>query len=207
MPRPSEFDPHSQNSCATKICHRRGRETTSPAAARTTRAWPGRSAPYCDAGLKPSDVDGMMFPNRAGDSDLRAVVAGASAYGFTYSHDVSARLVDRGVAAAIGRIEAGMCKDRGDLPSHERDLRCASPAPEHGRRHVSGECCIRVLRLAARPARLRITLHAPLHDYVHEPRGRSPRQGDTKRARSNNPRTMYQRFPCGLVNSGSSSRR
>jgi acetyl-CoA acetyltransferase len=90
-----------------------GETTYTRGSGKTTRAlatWAVRNA-IADAGLKPSDVDGMMS-YQSGDSTFAPFVAGDLGIRLNFYMDVfgGGSSTEALVGLAIGAIEAGMCK-------------------------------------------------------------------------------------------------
>ncbi len=167
MPLPAEADTSSPKHLRDKYAIVGVGETTyTRGSGMTTRAlgtWAVRNA-ILDAGLKASDVDGMLS-YQSGDSTFSTFIAGDLGIRLNFYMDVfgGGSSTEALVGLAMGAIEAGMCKMRGHLPRHER----LQPGAHRRHRRALGGAGRRRdaaqprLRLAERRADVQPHLHAP----------------------------------------------
>ena len=163
----------------------------------TTRAlgtWAVRNA-IADAGLKPADVDGMLS-YQGGDSTFSPFIAGDLGIRLNFYMDVfgGGSSTEALIGIAIGVIEAGMCKMRGDLPRHERLL----PGPHRRHRRarrgagLGRHAAQPRLRLAERGPDVRPTFMRHMYDYGTTPEQVATVKVDPQRARLEQPEGLLQ---------------
>ena len=165
-----------RNICATNTRSSGSARPPTPAARarRRARSAPGRCATRSlDAGLKPSDIDGMLDYS-GGDSTSATFIAGDLGMRLNFYMDVvgGGSSTEALIGIAIGMMEAGLCKMRRDLPlderlfagAHRRHRRALGGAGQ--RRHAAQPR----LWLAERRAELRPDLHAPHVRLRHDAR-------------------------------------
>ena len=174
-----------------------GETTYTRGSDKTTRAlgtWAVRNA-ILDAGLKPSDIDGMLDYS-GGDSTRATFIAGDLGIRLNFYMDVvgGGSSTEALVGIAIGVIEAGMCKMRRDLPlderlqpgAHRRHRRALGRAGQ--RRHAAQPR----LWLAERRAELRADLHAAHVRLRHDAGAGGACEGVPQPARLEQPEGLLQ---------------
>jgi len=146
MPMPSEVDATTPKYLRDKYAIVGVGETTyTRGSGKTTRAlgtWAVKNA-ILDAGLKPSDIDGMLS-YQGGDSTSGTFISGDLGIRLNFYMDVmgGGSSTEALVGIAIGLIEAGCCKivdlpvDEWLLASAHRRHRCALRRPGR-RRHAA----------------------------------------------------------------------
>ena len=189
MPMPAETDTTSPKYLRDKYAIVGVGETTyTRGSGVTTRAlgtWAVRNA-IEDAGLKASDIDGMLS-YQSGDFDLLDLHRRRPRAPAQLLHGrVRRRLVDRGAGRHGDRPDGSRhVQGRGDLPRHERLQPGAHRRHRRARRGagVGRRAAHARLRLAERRPDVRADLHAPHARLRHAARAGRRRQGDPQRAR------------------------
>jgi acetyl-CoA acetyltransferase len=155
MPLPADVDTTSPKYLRDKYAIVGVGETTyTRGSGITTRAlgtWAVRNA-IADAGLKPSDIDGMLS-YQSGDSTFGPFIAGDLGIRLNFYMDVfgGGSSTEALCGLAIGLIEAGMCKTvviframngfsqaPARVPPHQSMATCCTAAPMAGR--APGRC-------------------------------------------------------------------
>ena len=198
MPMPAETDTTSPKYLRDKYAIVGVGETTyTRGSGMTTRAlgtWAVRNA-IEDAGLKASDVDGMLS-YQSGDSTFSTFIAGDLGIRLNFYMDVfgGGSSTEALVGMAMGLIEAGMCKTVAIFRAMNgfsqvriggTGARAAAP--------VSGDMLhMPRLWLAERRPDVQPDLHAPHVRLRHAARAGRRRQGDPQRARLEQPQGLLQ---------------
>ncbi len=162
-----------------------GETTYTRGSGRTTRAlgsWAVRNA-MLDAGLKPSDIDGMLS-YQGGDFDIGDLHLRRPRHAPQFLHGcVRRRLVDRGLGRHRDRPDRGrLLQGRGDFPVDERLFAGADRRHRRALRRTSSRrhAAQPRLWLAERRAEFRADLHAPHARLRHQTRAGRRGQGGSQ---------------------------